>query len=90
VDFFLEKGGIRKTHPNFFLVPTGSATPPATRNRQPQVDATSAITTHECGILSLRIHARRLGAHAQTRRDERVGVERGMCLFDRFEEGELV
>ena len=73
------------THPNLFFVPTSPATSSTARNRQPQVDAATTVTTRERGILGLRIHTRRLSAHAQMLRDERVGVKRGMRLLDREE-----
>ena len=89
------KSETRRTHPDFFLISTTTTTTTtiailAESDGQAQVDAAARVATHERGIFSLRIHAHGLRAHAEARRDERVGVERRVCPFVRFEKGEVV
>ena len=76
------------THPDLLLVPT--TTTAVARDGQPHINPTTALPTRKRSILDLRIHAHRLSAHAEARRDVRVGVERRVCTLDRLEERELV
>jgi hypothetical protein len=63
---------------------------PIHRGGQVQVDAAACVAARERGIPCLRIHAHGRGTHAETLRDECIGVKRRVGLFDRLDEGELV